>query len=618
MQPDSRIAAAIPPLADLLAFWTLLGLGWTLGSGNIVACLIGAVSFALLQLTRPASISLPWRSRTAVPVAILLAISLRSGVLALLAQHWGWPGPAAAVAAVAAGFMVIRSGFAYARSPAATAVHRRALALALIACAWALRLIYAGTVELLPEEAYYWNYSQHLDYGYLDHPPMLAWMIHLGTTVFGQTEFGVRAGALSSGAIAALFIYRLTRNAFGEASALAALLLTSTLPYFFMSGMLATPDAPLTAAWAATLYFLERALIANQSRAWWGVGIGMGLGMVSKYTIALLVPVTGLFMLWDMQARHWWRRIHPYAAAVLALALFSPVLIWNARHEWISFAFQTSRRLADRPQFALHKLLAAALVLMTPIGFPAALAELRTPASRARRLLALAVVIPLTVFALFSLGHEVKLDWTGATWIASLPLLAWGMTAVARTDHGLRAWLRRAMTPTSTLTLILFAAALQYLTLGLPGVGYGHHIELAPVGWRTLSARILQLAAAQRASTGRDVLIVGMDRYAVASELAFYGTARSHATVPTSSDHLFGGVGLMYERWTPAADQEHRDLLLVALDPRDLQDQSIAPHVAGLGPLESDELSRDGKTVTRYYHRYAYGYQSIAKRRASN
>jgi dolichol-phosphate mannosyltransferase len=48
--------------------------------------------------------------------------------------------------------------------------------------------------ELLPEEAYYWNYSRHLDIGYLDHPPMVAWLIRLGTMVFGQNEFGVRIG----------------------------------------------------------------------------------------------------------------------------------------------------------------------------------------------------------------------------------------------------------------------------------------------------------------------------------------------------------------------------------------------------------------------------------------
>jgi len=68
---------------------------------------------------------------------------------------------------------------------------------------------------------------------------------------------------LCCGALAALFVYRLTRNVFGETSALLAVALTQALPFFFLSGLLMTPDAPLTAAWAAALYFLERALIGE-------------------------------------------------------------------------------------------------------------------------------------------------------------------------------------------------------------------------------------------------------------------------------------------------------------------------------------------------------------------
>src|ERR1700743_884959 len=88
-----------------------------------------------------------------------------------------------------------------------------------------LRLIYDGRVELFPEESYYWNYAQHLDIGYLDHPPMVAWLIKLGTLIFGDTEFGVRIGGILCTAVAAVFSYRLTRNLFGEAAAVIAVLL---------------------------------------------------------------------------------------------------------------------------------------------------------------------------------------------------------------------------------------------------------------------------------------------------------------------------------------------------------------------------------------------------------
>ena len=494
-------------------------------------------------------------------------------------------------------------------------------AIAIIACSIVLRLLYAGLVELLPEETYYWNYSQHLDLGYLDHPPMVAWLIRLGTMVFGQTEFGVRAGALCCGVITSVFIYRLARNLFGEACALAAVVLAQTLPFFFLAGLLMTPDAPLTAAWAASLYYLERALIEQHPQAWWRAGVCLGLGMISKYSIALLAPVALTFMLWDPKSRHWWRQSQPYTAALLALAVFSPVIIWNAQHDWASFAFQTSRRLAEAPQFALHKLIASALVLLTPTGVLAIAVALLpgnggsngvSDAARRRRWMALAILMPLSVFVAFSLRHEVKLDWTGALWTAALPALGCSVIVTGSAAGRAGAWLRAAWTPTIAAMLLIYGAGLCYLVLGLPGVGYGKHIELVPIGWRDLTRHVIDTADGFRKKTGADVLIVGMDRYAIASEVAFYGRQQMHSPLETMNSYLFDGMSLMYGRWTPPQLQQHRDLLLVAFSAGELQGPLIESHVERLGPIEEAALMRNGKLVRHYYHRFAYNYHAAA------
>src|SRR5258708_14753307 len=165
---------------------------------------------------------------------------------------------------------------------------------------------------------------------------MVAWLIKLGTAAFGQSQFGVRAGALCCGVISAVFTYGLTRNFFDEATALAAVVLAQALPFFFLSGLLMPPDAPLTAAWAASLYYLERALVAGRSSAWWRVGFSLGIGAISKYSIGFLVPVTLAFMLWDPKSRPWWRRWRAHTAALLAFAVFSPVVILTAPHAWSS------------------------------------------------------------------------------------------------------------------------------------------------------------------------------------------------------------------------------------------------------------------------------------------
>src|SRR5271167_5023714 len=364
-----RILKAVAPLVDVLVFCALIASGLSLRSSQIIAFATGVgLSWLLTLRARAAATPTPWRAHLELLLVTLMALFLRGGALALLTQRWDWPPQIAIFFAVALGLAVTLPGYWYAQSPARDRSAPHTLAIGIIAYSVALRLLYAGSVELLPEETYYWNYSQHLDFGYLDHPPMVAWLIRLGTIVFGQTEFGVRAGAICCGAITAAFVYGLARNLFDEACALAAVLAAQTLPFFFLSGFLMTPDAPLTAAWAASLYYLERALIVQRPGAWWRAGICLGLGMISKYSIALLAPVTLAFMLWDPKSRRWWRHSEPYVAALLALAVFSPVIVWNAQHDWASFAFQTSRRLAEAPQFALHKLIASALVLITPTG----------------------------------------------------------------------------------------------------------------------------------------------------------------------------------------------------------------------------------------------------------
>jgi dolichol-phosphate mannosyltransferase len=492
-------------------------------------------------------------------------------------------------------------------------------AIGVVALAVALRLIYAWRVELMPEEAYYWNYAQHLDIGYLDHPPMVGWLIAAGTAVFGDTEFGVRVGALCCGVVASFFSYRLTREMFDEPSGLVAVVLAQTLPFFFLTGFLMTPDAPLTAAWSGTLYFIYRALIKDQARAWWGAGVCLGLGLLSKYTIVLLGFSALLFMVIDPRSRHWLKRVEPYAAVLLAAMIFSPVIAWNARNDFASFAFQTSRRLADRPQFALFKLLGSVLVLLTPTGAVAAAWALRRGGGgvsgaeatfeqqqrRGWRFIQVTVLTPLAVFALFSLRHEVKLDWTGAPWIASLPVLAAG---IVQPLHRMGRAIARAWVPTVIVVLLLYGAGLFYLTRGIPGVGYCRHAELVPVGWRELGRDVAAIADEIARRTGTDPLVVGMDRYAIASELAFYRSDRAKAVSETSSAHLFGQVGLMYERWFPAAGQSGRQLLLIAWNPADLSDHVVGEHVGRLEPIQQGLLMRARQPIRPFYYRTAYGF----------
>ncbi len=558
-----------------------------------------------------------------VMVVILLAFFLRNGLFGLLTHVFGLPLLAAVGFAVIVTAALMRAGIVYCAGGSSLRLgagkNWRSGALALMLIAYLLRLIYCSQIDLLPTEAYYWNYSRHLDFGYLDHPPMVALLIRAGTTAFGNAEFAVRFGALFSNLITALFMFRLARNLFDEASAWVAVVLMQTLPFFFLSGMVMNPDAPLTAAWTASLYYLERALIARRDRAWWGVGLCLGLGLFSKYTITLLGASVVLFMAFDSRSRMWWRRPQPYGAALLAVAIFLPVILWNAEHDWASFAFQGSHRLAEEPHFGLPLILASAFLLLSPTGAIAAIILLRRRApshlaeesadrQRAWHFQQICVGVPLAVFTVFSLFHEIVVDWLGPPWIAALPCMAYCIVHARDIwAKGLFARLLGAWLPTLLALLLFDGLRFQYFAAGIPGLGYGDHPEVIPVGWRELGRQVHGIA--QHAASRP--LIVGMDRYFLASELAFYAPDPDAAANDVTAANLFGHVGLMYERWTSPNAARGRALLLVSWDSDDLDSPEVHAGVEELGPLQEGELRRDGRFVRRYYYRFALGYLGI-------
>jgi dolichol-phosphate mannosyltransferase len=617
--------AVLAPFVDLITFLTAVRFETSADRAQMLGFAFAAViclgSLMRARLRR----ALKWTIGRygVVMVVILLAFFLRNGLFGLLTNVFRLPVQAAVGFAVIATAALMRAGIVYCAGGSSLRLgdgkNWRSGALALMLLAYLLRLIYCSQIDLLPTEAYYWNYSRHLDFGYLDHPPMVALLIRAGTTAFGNTEFGVRIGALCSNLIAALFMFRLARNLFGEASAWVAVVLMQTLPFFFLSGMVMNPDAPLTAAWTASLYYLERALIAQRDRAWWGVGLCLGLGLFSKYTIALLGASVALFMALDSRSRMWWRRPQPYGAALLAAAIFFPVILWNAEHDWASFAFQGSRRLAEEHNFGLPLLLASAFLLLSPTGAiaaiillrrraPSHLAEESTGRQRAWHFQQISLGVPLAVFTVFSLFHEIVVDWLGPAWIAALPCMAYCIVhARAIWARGLFARLRGAWLPTLLALLLFDGLRFQYFAAGIPGLGYGDHPETIPVGWRELGRQVHSIAQ----HAGSRPLIVGMDRYFLASELAFYAPDPNAAVNDVTAAHLFGHVGLMYERWTSPTAERGRALLLISWDADDLDSPEVRAGVEQLGSLQEGELRRGGRFVRRYYYRFAFGYLGI-------
>ncbi len=144
--------------------------------------------------------------------------------------------------------------------------------------------------------------------------------------------------------------YRFASRLFGSRSALIALFALNVAPFFFASaGGWIVPDGPLlfglvVAAWAASLLFFPKPIEkASAWRFWPIVGLGLGLAGLSKYSAILTASGLVTFMLLSPEQRHWFKHPAPYVSAILACAMITPVLLWNAQHGWVSFEFQGDR-----------------------------------------------------------------------------------------------------------------------------------------------------------------------------------------------------------------------------------------------------------------------------------
>ena len=336
--------------------------------------------------------------------------------------------------------------------------------LLLIAAFTLLRLLLAASTPLLPQEAYYWSWSRHLALSYFDHPPLASWMIALTTAVFGSTVFGIKSAAVAWSLGWNLLWLRLIQDMYDDRRLAFWSILALNLTLVYEAYAIGpTPDGPLLFGWVGTIWAVWRAGASGQSRWWLLAGVFAGLGLLGKYSAVLLLPVVLLYLATSPAQRHWLRRPWPYLAVLIAAAMFVPVLLWNAEHQWASFAFQGSKRVgqmaAFKPRFFVV-LLATQLLLVTPWLFGLSLTALWRAAREAiagaatdrTRLLLFSAAVPLLLFTAVSFRSHVKLNWLAPAywsliilgmhhWLqrgASLRRLGWGLASSA-VVHGARA-----------------------------------------------------------------------------------------------------------------------------------------------------------------------------------
>ncbi len=285
-----------------------------------------------------------------------------------------------------------------------------------IAALTVLRFVAAALLPLSADEAYYWLWSRHLAAGYYDHPPAIAYVIRLGTLLFGAAAFGVRFGPLLLSLAASVFVWRagaiLLRSE--ESGARACLYFNLTL-MISIETLAATPDAPAVAAAAAVLYALAK-LDESGKGAWWlATGLAVGLSLLGKYTGFFLGAGIAVWLLLSPKARRWLFTVWPWAGGLAALLVFLPNLLWNASHDWMTFAFQFGRVAGGHFTLRfLFEFLGAQIVLATPFIFVLAALSLAfsTRDRDSTTFLLAALVFPSALyFLIHSLHDRIQGNW---------------------------------------------------------------------------------------------------------------------------------------------------------------------------------------------------------------
>lgn len=362
------------------------------------------------------------------------------------------------------------------------------MVIAVLAAGALLRFLLAESTGLGVDESYAVAVARQLSLSYFDHPPLHFWLAG-AMAKLAHSESGevVRFPFVVCFAATTWLMYRVGARFFGEhAGALAALLLNISAVFSVTTGGWVLPDGPLMLFMLASVSVIVEILFDGASTfaprqtsarpgpsqllrgpdtfRWMVAGVFAGLAMLSKYHGVFVLAGTFLFLLTSAPHRKWLVRPGPYLGALVALAMFTPVLVWNREHGWASFVFQGGRA-AGRGGLHFGTMLASiagqAAYVLPWIWVPLVVvlwAALRSgPRDAARWFFVCLGIGPIAAFTLIALrGNEGLPHWQAPGYLMLFPIL--GAAVASRLERGdalTRRWLRWSAWSFIVLVVIL-------------------------------------------------------------------------------------------------------------------------------------------------------------------
>lgn len=297
------------------------------------------------------------------------------------------------------------------------------------------RFVLLPFMGLMPQDAYYYIYGQHLALSYFDHPGMIGYILRFFTEIFGQSVFTIKLADFTITSLTLMSFYTLSCYFLPRHKVWRSMVLISSTIFISILSFNSTPDVPLLLFWTLSLICLYKAIFEQKKGFWILSGIVMGLAFNSKYT-AILLPF-GLisFLLFSTKYRKLFLSPWLWVCLIITVLATYPVCWWNYQNEFASFAFQSSKRTDSITEFVFnYKYVAGALahqlVLLLPILFglffvfsykhiKKALLKWKLPSQKT--LFLLAFFVPTFIgFFLITPFYWVKLNWMMPSYITGI------------------------------------------------------------------------------------------------------------------------------------------------------------------------------------------------------
>jgi hypothetical protein len=467
------------------------------------------------------------------------------------------------------------------------------------------RLVLAFALGLGVDESYEVVLSRRLSLGYFDHPPLSFWIAALAARLAGsEHRVLLRLPFVLLFAGTTILLYRLTARLYGErAGFLAALLANVSLVFSVSTGSWILPDGPLDFAMVVAALCLTRVLLEEQLASawlWWiAAGAATGVALLSKYHAAFLLGGTFLFLVSRAPSRAWLKRPEPYVAAVLALAIAAPMLIWNAQHDFASIRFQAGRATTHGLQLGAfaQNVLGQLGVLLPWIGAPLIwqlVRGLRTgPRDAPRWFLSCLAVGPIAFFTLISLGGNPGLPhWPAPGYLFLFPLLGDALARYESRGPRERGRSTRTLAAAVTVLVTLVSTAASdvetgWMTRVAPSLFRRGDPSLEAMDWSDLRPEL----ARRDLLTGENQLIVAT-HWIDAAKIGY-------ALGPSVSVLCLGNDPRGFAYAYPPAEFLGRDAIILLRTGRgskriDVQRQ-YAPYFRSIEPADTLAITRSGR-----------------------